>query len=141
MTYEEISSMVEEIGLPCAYDHFAEGESPEPPFVVFILYTTSNFFADNKVYAKIVNVDIELYTDKKSPDIEHVIENILDAHEITWEMDEVWITQERLFQVRYTFDTFYEWEDEEETEDTTEEDDNQDDSNAGGDVRKGAAWD
>ena len=36
MTYEEITAMMQEIGLPCAYHHFAEGESPPPPFVVYL---------------------------------------------------------------------------------------------------------
>ena len=31
MTYEQIAEMMEEIGLPFAYHHFAEGESPAPP--------------------------------------------------------------------------------------------------------------
>ena len=30
MTYDEIVTMLEESGLPTAYDHFAEGESPDP---------------------------------------------------------------------------------------------------------------
>lgn len=34
MTYEEINEMMQEIGLPFAYHHFAEGESPKPPFVI-----------------------------------------------------------------------------------------------------------
>ncbi|MBR4320092.1 MAG: hypothetical protein IKP69_08610 [Oscillospiraceae bacterium] len=35
MSYEEIAEMMQEIGLPFAYHHFAEGESPNPPFVLF----------------------------------------------------------------------------------------------------------
>ena len=33
MTHEEVKALVEEMGLPYAYDHFAEGESPDPPFI------------------------------------------------------------------------------------------------------------
>ena len=29
MTHEEVKALVEEMGLPYAYDHFAEGESPD----------------------------------------------------------------------------------------------------------------
>lgn len=36
MTHEEVMAMMEEIGLPYAYHHFAEGESPDPPFAVFL---------------------------------------------------------------------------------------------------------
>ena len=35
MTYEQINGMMEEMGLPFAYHHFAEGESPAPPFLLF----------------------------------------------------------------------------------------------------------
>ena len=30
MTLEELAGMLEETGFPFAYDHFAEGESPDP---------------------------------------------------------------------------------------------------------------
>ena len=33
MTHEEVVAMMEEMNLPFAYDHFVEGESPEPPFI------------------------------------------------------------------------------------------------------------
>ena len=36
MSYEEINLLLEEAGLPFAYHHFAEGESPEPPFLIFL---------------------------------------------------------------------------------------------------------
>ena len=36
MTYEQIAAMMEEVGLPFAYHHFAEGESPNPPFLLFL---------------------------------------------------------------------------------------------------------
>ena len=43
MTHEEVKALVEEMGLPYAYDHFAEGKSPDPPFICFLyclLYTS-----------------------------------------------------------------------------------------------------
>ena len=36
MSHEEVLKMVGEMRLPFAYDHFTEGESPEPPFLVFL---------------------------------------------------------------------------------------------------------
>ena len=32
MNHEDVLKMMEELGLPFAYDHFVEGEAPEPPF-------------------------------------------------------------------------------------------------------------
>jgi len=33
MKYEDVMTMMTECNLPFAYDHFAEGESPDPPFL------------------------------------------------------------------------------------------------------------
>ena len=68
MTYENVIEMLEEAGLPLAYDHFAEGESSEPPFLIFLFPGTDNVFADDTVYQRIDELNIELYTDKKDPE-------------------------------------------------------------------------
>jgi len=31
MTHNDVFEVLEELSLPIAYDHFAEGESPDPP--------------------------------------------------------------------------------------------------------------
>ena len=103
MTYAEILSILSEMNLPYAYDHFAEGESPDPPFLVFLFPCSDNFGADNKVYQKINVLHIELYTDKKQPNIESQVEAVLDAHEIYYDKTEVWIASERLYEVLYSF--------------------------------------
>ena len=94
MTYDDITNMLKEAGLPFAYDHFAEGESPEPPFLIFLFPGSDNMFADNGVYFKISQLNMELYTNKKDPELEEKLEDILTAHEIPWEKSEVWIDSE-----------------------------------------------
>lgn len=37
MRHDDVLSMIEEMGLPSAYDHFVEGQSPDPPFLVFLV--------------------------------------------------------------------------------------------------------
>jgi hypothetical protein len=101
MTYDEVITMLEEVGLPLAYDHFAEGESPEPPFLVFLYPGTDNLFADDTVYQKINELNIELYTDAKDPETETQIENILIAHALLYEKSEVWIESEKMYEVLY----------------------------------------
>ena len=102
MDYDEIVSMLSEMELPFAYDHFAEGESPEPPFLVFLFPRSNNFSADGRVYQKIEELDIELYTDLKQPELEAKIEDVLDQHEIVYDKDEVWIPDEKLYEVVYS---------------------------------------
>ena len=101
MTYDDITNMLKEAGLPLAYDHFAEGESPEPPFLIFLFPGRDNMFADNGVYFKISQLNMELYTDKKDPELEEKLEDILTAHEIPWEKSEVWIDSEKMYEVLY----------------------------------------
>lgn len=101
LTYEEIAAIVAETGLPFAYHHFSEGESPDPPFLLFLSPGESNFSADNVVYDSFKQIDIELYTDKKQPEQEEKIEAVLDAHEIFYTKLETWIESEKLYEVLY----------------------------------------
>ena len=102
---EELLQMLEEIGLPFAYHHFAEGESPEPPFVCYLLPGSNNFSADGKVYYKINEVHIELYTDWKDLAVEQGVEAVLDEHGIFYNKSETWIESEKLYEVLYIFET------------------------------------
>lgn len=104
MTYDEVVEMAEETGLPVAYDHFAEGESPDPPFLVFLFPSTDHFSADGQVYAKINALHFELYTDRKQPEIEAMVEAVLDQRGIFYDKSEVWIPDERLYEVLYTME-------------------------------------
>ncbi len=102
MTHNEVVEMLEEAGLPLAYDHFAEGESPDPPFLVFLFPSSDNFAADGRVYQKIDTLHIELYTDLKQPQLEASVEVVLDRHEIFYDKTEVWIPEEKLYEVLYS---------------------------------------
>ena len=105
MTHNEIVEMLEETNLPIAYDHFAEGESPDPPFICFLFPGSDNFSADGRVYLKIRNVNVELYVDLKDPELEERLETVLDRHGIFYQKSEVWIEEEKLYEVLYQFET------------------------------------
>jgi len=40
---EELLQILNETQIPFAYHHFAEGESPEPPFICYLLPRSNNF--------------------------------------------------------------------------------------------------
>ncbi len=101
MTHEEVMEMVGKMGLPFAYHHFVEGESPEPPFAVFLYPNSSHFAADGKVYFKARRLNIELYTDRKDVSLEEWAETVLDGYGIYYEKSEVWIESEKLYEVLY----------------------------------------
>ena len=101
---DEVIAILRSLGLPFAYHHFAEGESPEPPFLCYLTPGSDNFAADGRVYFKLDKYDIELYTDKKDPVLEARIEALLDQHEVFYDKSEVWIESERLYEVLYQFE-------------------------------------
>ena len=102
MTHKEVMQMLSELDIPFAYDHFAEGESPKPPFICFLFPGSENFSADNVVYATFETLHLELYTDEKNPELETKVEEVLSKHELFWNKTEVWIESEKLYEVLYT---------------------------------------
>ena len=101
---EKLLSVLDSIGIPYAYDRFAEGESPEPPFLCYLLPGSSNFSADGKVYHRISEVRLEMYTDFKDLASEQKVEDVLDAAGIFYNKSETWIGSEKLYEVLYSFD-------------------------------------
>ena len=99
MTQEQIYNLLQRMQLPVAYNHFKETKSL--PYLVYFTEDTSNFGADNKVYYKIDNWVIELYTDKKDINLETKLEALLEDAELYYEKYEAYIDTEKLYQVRY----------------------------------------
>ena len=100
---DELVKIIEEMGISFAYDHFAEGESPDPPFLCYLLPGSDNVSADGRVYYKMSEVRIELYTDFKDVSLEEKVTAVLDSHGIFYEQSEVWIEEEKLYEVAFEF--------------------------------------
>ena len=92
-------NLLKTTGLPVAYRHFVS--PPAPPYVVYLFSYSSNFGADNKVYQKVPNYQVELYTQIKDPTSEALIEGLFDENGIYWEKTETYIDSEGLYQVLY----------------------------------------
>ena len=101
---DDLLKILEEAGIPFAYDHFAEGECPDPPFICYLLPQSDNFSADGKVYLTVSSGNIELYTDSKDLTVEQKLEAVLDMHGIFYDKTEVWIESEKLYEVLYSFE-------------------------------------
>lgn len=100
---DKLLEVLKDIGIPFAYDHFAEGESPESPFICYLLPQSNNFAADGMVYHKISGVYLEVYTDQKDLSLEQMVETVLDRHGIFYDKTEVFIESEKLYEVLYSF--------------------------------------
>lgn len=101
MTKAEVVGMLEEIGLPFAYDHFAEGEAVNPPFLIYLYPRANNFAADGVAYYKIDRLQLELYTDKKDIGLEDKVEAVLDRYGFFYSKSETWISSEKMYEVLY----------------------------------------
>ena len=100
---DELVKIMEEMDIPFAYDHFAEGESHDPPFMCYLLPGSNHFSAYGRVYYKMSEVRIELYTDFKDLSLEEKVTAVLDNHGIFYAQSEVWIEEEKLYEVVFEF--------------------------------------
>lgn len=86
-----------------AYRQFPVGQAPALPFICYLDTSTNNFIADNKVYAVIQEIDVELYFEFKDTTSEGLIEAALNANNIIWEKYEEYLRDEEVYEVIYTF--------------------------------------
>lgn len=100
MTDDELKSLLKSIGIPVAYSHFTK--PPKLPYLVYLRVNDYNMHADNKVYFKLNNYQIELYTEKKDLALEEKVEAMFDLKEIPYSTSEEWIQDENMFQVVYS---------------------------------------
>lgn len=100
MTLFEI---LQQTGLPCAYSHFDEENSPAaPPYIVYLGGGQDNFEADNNYYYQRNRYQIEYYFTKKDEDAEAQIEQLLLANGYLYDKSEdVYIEDEGVFVIYY----------------------------------------
>ena len=99
MRLSEIADMLDEIGIPVAYRAFEKDDvspPPAPPFICYLLPDSNPEIADDINYAKIEELDIELYTNFKDFELENTIENVLTSHDIAFTREETYLSDERV---------------------------------------------
>ncbi|WP_342541046.1 hypothetical protein MHI39_08215 [Heyndrickxia sp. FSL K6-6286] len=104
MNLIELKDLLDTVGYPVAYYQFIATNNkpvPDPPYITYLVAYSSNFMADGKVYKKIDNVQVELYTVKKDLTAEAKLEAVLDNNEIPYQTTETFIESEGLFQKIY----------------------------------------
>lgn len=104
MSIVELVQALTTLKYPLAYLQFKTNDNtppPSPPFIVWIEDDSSNVAADNRVYKKVKNYTIELYTEKKDLKVEKQIEDLLDSHSIYYDTSDFFIEKENLLQRSY----------------------------------------
>ena len=101
MTYKEIASMIQTMGLPFAYRFFPLEQAPQLPYIVFYYPQNDDFSADNINYVPKVNVNIELYTANKDFETESSVEAVLKQNGFYFEKSEYYLQTEQMYEVLY----------------------------------------
>lgn len=101
MMMSDLKKILKLVGLPVTYSHWEEPNVPDPPYICYLMVGSANLLADNKVYHKINDVSIELYTTKKDLAMGEELEKVLDDYEIPYNSDEIYISSEQLFLKTY----------------------------------------
>lgn len=98
---QDLMDLLKELEIPVAYDHF--NTAIEPPCIVYRRISTDNFSADNKVYKKIEQFYVELYTEFKDVSKETALEDLFEESDIFWNVEsEDYIDTEKMYQVIYS---------------------------------------
>ena len=106
MTRTEVMEMLSSMDIPIAYHHFAEGEAPSLPYLVYHYPKSESFAADNIAYAKEDDLAIELYEDKRDFDVEGELEQSLDANDLFYVKTEIYIPDEDMYEILYEMNVF-----------------------------------
>lgn len=97
MSLEELGKKLEETGYPVAYNVFNTPQ--EMPFICYIVTGSNNTSADDRVYHKSDQVQVELYTKLKDKEAEGKVEKALSS--FFWQKAEQYIDSERCYEIIY----------------------------------------
>lgn len=102
MDLDRLYRILLETELPVVYDQFEEEGVPPLPWIVYYETDATTFSADNHVYFASQEVAVELYTEKKDPDTEQKLEDVLDYYEFYYSKSESSVLDEGLCLITYT---------------------------------------
>lgn len=99
MTYQDISTMIDEIGIPSAYRVFRDEQ--ELPYCIFFYPENADVMADDTNYQTNVVLRLELYDKEKPFELESRTENILTRHGLVYAKFDDYIESERMYMTTY----------------------------------------
>lgn len=101
MTQAELYKMLKKIGIPIAYGQFTQEQTPE--YAVYYREGNTNVVADDKVYYSSPDFVLEVYMVKRNLALENKIETLFSDNNIPFDVEEIYLPEEKLRMLRYTF--------------------------------------
>ncbi len=108
MELSEIYEKLCTLDIPVAYLQFSKPQ--KLPFIAYLEAGTEIQGADNYNLYRRVTIQIELYSEKKNPDLERKIENLFRSVEIEKGGDK-YLENENMFMTVFSFETIQKMED------------------------------
>jgi hypothetical protein len=102
MTYKEVATMIESIGVPYSYYQFSKDTAKPCPFICFYYDSSNDFAADDTNYQRIRRLILELYTDNKDFTLEETVEGVLNSSGLVYSRSETYIDSEQMYMVVFT---------------------------------------
>ena len=100
MSITDVIKILENYSIPCTFSHF--NKPVTPPFMVYLIDSSDNVDADNKVYYQIEGIRLELYTRVDTIKIEKELEAYLTENGILWDKSaQTWIDEDKLIETVY----------------------------------------
>lgn len=101
MSLDELYTILIGTNLPVVYRAWPEGKAPPLPWICYHTPGENPFGADGVVYYAGTRVNVELYTAKKDPATEAVVDAALTAAGIFYEKSEEYLDSEKCYQILY----------------------------------------
>ena len=101
MTRENVYTIIQSIGLPCAYYQFPDDTPQAPPFICWFFSVNTDVMADNENYVDKEVLNIELYTESRDFEQEQAVEAVLKAGGFTYAKEANRIDAEKIWQISY----------------------------------------
>ena len=102
MTLQELKKRCEDNKFKYAYGMFKR--ATQPPHLIAICRDTNNFMADNKVYDKDTPIQLDYTYIDKDIEEQNKIEDIILADVVWNKTEEVYLEDEKVWQVSYFFE-------------------------------------
>lgn len=99
MDEAKMRELLNSSGIPFAYHIWKN--PPALPWGVYRFSNTSEMYADGVLYFAVKQYQIELYTDRKQPQTEQKLEDVLTHANIAFSKSETYIESEQMYQILY----------------------------------------